>query len=105
MGSYSELFALKTILFKFPAVNTQHNGLCFWFKQDFSKECVIEKYFIYFSTKTYVVGTQKNGTFEHSKHMLTLSGKKIFTILGSMKKVNKQCLLDTPRTVTVSEKT
>ena len=28
--------------------------------QDFSKECVIEKLFFYFSTKTYVVGTQKN---------------------------------------------
>ena len=28
--------------------------------QDFNKECVTEKYFSYFSTKTYVVGTQKN---------------------------------------------
>ena len=28
--------------------------------QDFSEECVTEKLFSYFSTKTYVVGTQKN---------------------------------------------
>ena len=42
---------------------------------------------IYFSTKTYVLGTQKNrlnetvhGSFDHPKHMLTLMGKKIFTI-------------------------
>ena len=28
--------------------------------QDFSLECVTEKQFSYFSTKTYVVGTQKN---------------------------------------------
>ena len=40
----------------------------------------------YFSTKTYVVSTQKNrlketGFFEHPKHMLKLMGKKIFTLL------------------------
>ena len=29
-------------------------------KQAFSQECVTEKYCSYFSTKTYVVGTQKN---------------------------------------------
>ena len=29
-------------------------------RQAFSSECVAEKYFFYFSTKTYVVGTQKN---------------------------------------------
>ena len=45
-------------------------------------------YFSYFSTKTYVVGTQKNRLnetvlFEHPKHMIKLSGKKIFTILRS----------------------
>ena len=34
------------------------------------------KIFSYFSTKTYVVGTQ-----EHPKHMLKIMGKKIFTIL------------------------
>ena len=28
--------------------------------QDHRKECVTENYFSYFSTKTYVVGTQKN---------------------------------------------
>ena len=41
--------------------------------------------FSYFSTKTYVVGTQKNRLmetfFEHPKHMLELMGEKIFTIL------------------------
>ena len=40
----------------------------------------------YFSTKTYVVGTQKNRLhetffFEHPKHMLKIMGKEIFTIL------------------------
>ena len=38
-----------------------------------------------FSTKTYVVGTQKNrlndGSFEHPKHILKLMGKKMFTFL------------------------
>ena len=29
-------------------------------EQAFSKECVTENYFLYFSSKTYVVGTQKN---------------------------------------------
>ena len=28
--------------------------------QDFSKECLTKKVFTYFSTKTYVVGTEKN---------------------------------------------
>ena len=47
-----------------------------------------KKRFSYFSTKTYVVGTQKNclietvdGSFECTKQMLKLRGKKIFTIL------------------------
>ena len=40
----------------------------------------------YFSTETYVVGTQKdrfNETvlFKHPKHMLKLMGKKILTVL------------------------
>ena len=44
------------------------------FLQDFSLDkCVSESYFSYFSTKTYVVGTQK-----HSKHMLKLMGKNIY---------------------------
>ena len=30
------------------------------YRQDFSYECVPEEEFSYFSTKTYVVGTQKN---------------------------------------------
>ena len=37
----------------------------------------------YFSTKTYVVGTEKNRLNEHPEYMLTLMGKKIFTILCS----------------------
>ena len=47
-------------------------------------ECITNyNYFSYFSTKTYVVGTQKNCLNEHPKHMLKLMGKKIFTILRS----------------------
>ena len=43
-------------------------------------------YFYYFSTKTYVVGTQKNRLnetvlFEHPKHMFKQMDKKIITIL------------------------
>ena len=57
---------------------------------------VLENHFLYFSTKTYVVGTQKNhlnetvqepsqwdGSFEHPKHMFKLMGKKIIRILRS----------------------
>ena len=33
---------------------------CMVTQQDFSEESVTEKWFSYFSTKTYVVGTQKN---------------------------------------------
>ena len=44
------------------------------------------KIIVYFSTKTYVVGTQKNRLNETvllstQKHMLKIMGKKIFTIL------------------------
>ena len=44
---------------------------------------IIEIYFSYFSTETYVVGTQKNHliSFEHPKQMLKLMDKKVFTIL------------------------
>ena len=57
-------------------------------KQAFSLECVTTKYFSFFSTKTYVVGTQKNRLNETallSTHniMLKLLGKRIFTILRS----------------------
>ena len=48
----------------------------------------IQNYFSYFSTKTYVVGTQKNRldetvlcSFEHPKHMFKLMDKKIIAIL------------------------
>ena len=39
----------------------------------------IVKYFLHFSSKTYVVGTQK--TRQNPKHMFKLMGKKIITIL------------------------
>ena len=41
----------------------------------------IENYFLYFSSKTYVVGTQKNRLKEHPKHIFKLMGKKIIKIL------------------------
>ena len=49
---------------------------------------ISENCFSYFSTKTYVVGTQKNHLnetffFEHTKHMFRLMGKKKMTILRS----------------------
>ena len=44
-------------------------------------ECVNENNFSYFSTKTYVVGTQKNRLDELPKHMFKLMDKKIVTIL------------------------
>ena len=48
--------------------------------------CVFVFFFINFSTKTYVVGTQKkpsqrDGSFEHPKHIFKVMGKKIMTIL------------------------
>ena len=46
------------------------------------------RFFSYFSTKTYVVGTQKNclneAVLEHPKHMLKNMGKKIFTVLVTL---------------------
>ena len=36
---------------------------------------------MYFSTKTYVVGTQKSRLNEHPQHAFKLMGKNIFTIL------------------------
>ena len=49
------------------------------------KSVYLKKYFSYFSTKTCVVGTQKNllidGSFDHPKHMFKLMDKKIITIL------------------------
>ena len=44
--------------------------------------------FFYFSTKTYIVATQKNRLnetvhFEHPKHVLKLMGKKILIISRS----------------------
>ena len=61
-----------------------------------SKECnsrppyeyILENYFSYFSTKTYVFGYSKepshwDGSYEHQKHMFKLMGKEINAILGA----------------------
>ena len=48
-------------------------------------EWELENYFLYFSSKIYVVGTQKNRLNEHPRHMFKLMDKKIFTILRSLK--------------------
>ena len=45
--------------------------------------CVPENYRFYFSTKTYVVDTQKNRSFEHPKYRFKLLGKKIIAISRS----------------------
>ena len=49
-----------------------------------------QQFFSYFSTKIYILGTQKNrlnetgdGSFQHPRHILKLKGKKIFTISRS----------------------
>ena len=52
------------------------------------KSVYLKNYFSYFSAKTNFVGTQKNrlnrdGSFEHPKHMYILLGKIIITILHS----------------------
>ena len=39
-------------------------------------ECVTENHFSYFSTKSYVVGTRWDSSFEHPKHMFKLMDKK-----------------------------
>ena len=44
---------------------------------------MIKNYFSYFSTKLYVVGTQKNPHNEHSKQMFKMIDNKIFTIICS----------------------
>ena len=51
----------------------------------------MEIHFSYFSTKTYVVGTQKNGFIEHPKHKFNLMGKKIVTILLSKNSYHNLC--------------
>ena len=63
------------------------------------------KYFSYFSTKTYVAGTQKNRLNETVLSSTQLTGKKIFTILRSKKFVYlsmwgiviRACLNHSPR--------
>ena len=50
-------------------------------------ECVLEIYFLYFASKTYVVGAQKNRLNEmvllSTQNMFKSMGKKIITILRS----------------------
>ena len=59
-------------------------------KSKFESEAVRNgKYFLYFSSKTYIVGSfehpkepsQWDGSFEHPKHMFKLIGKKVIAIL------------------------
>ena len=45
--------------------------------------CVTENDFSYFSTKTYVLGAQKNRLIEHPKHNFRFLGKKIIAFLHS----------------------
>ena len=45
------------------------------------KECVLENYFLYFSSKTYVVGTQKNRLNE----TVLLSTQNTFKLMGKKK--------------------
>ena len=74
-------------------------GLFILRKQSGPQIRVCNKTKSFFSTKTYVVGTQKNrarlnGSFGHQKHMFWLRKEKIKTILGSKKLLNcphEQC--------------
>ena len=50
--------------------------------QAFSYECVTKIYFSFYSTKTYVVGTQKDRLYETVLLSTPNMSKKIFTILG-----------------------
>ena len=50
---------------------------------DLKINVLIKNLFSYFSTKTYVVGTQKKRFNVTRNIMFKLMGKKIFTILGS----------------------
>ena len=73
----------------------QHNHLLLiflpawelWTVKAFSEECVLKEINSYFSTKTYVLGTEKNHLNEtvllSTQNVLKLMGKKIFTILCS----------------------
>ena len=56
-GGPDNLF-LKVIIISHRGLYKSPSGGCQY--QNFSLECVTEIYFFYFSTKTYVVGTQKN---------------------------------------------
>ena len=74
-------------------VKANIKGILFWclcrhYNQGFSKECITEFFSFYFSTKMYVVGTQKNRlketvllSIQNIYNVLKVMGKKIFTIL------------------------
>ena len=47
----------------------------YFFSWKHTLQCVTEKYFFHFSTKTYVVGTQKNRLIVHPKRMFKLMDK------------------------------
>ena len=58
-----------------------------WLSQASRYECVLENYFSYFSTKTYVVVLKRTFSmglfFEHPKNMFKLMDKEIIAILGA----------------------
>ena len=63
-----------------------HNMRILVVPQDFSWECVTEKKKISFLNQNIYCGYSKepslrHGSFEHSKHMLKIMGKKVYTIL------------------------
>ena len=70
--------------------------------------CVLEYYFLYFSSKTYVVGTQKNSLNERPKHMFKFIGKEIIQfyahkiyLSGSMTVSSfKDCFVDSRLKIT-----
>ena len=59
---------------------SKYKSKIFWFYSIFKKEQILD----YFSTKTYIVGTQmkplNDGSFEHPKHNFRLIGKKIISL-------------------------
>ena len=73
----------KTLLETYLVKNLKVNGIY----QDYSYECLQSNKLSHFSTKTYVVGTQKNCRNEtvllNTTYRLNLMCKKILTILRS----------------------
>ena len=68
--------------------------------QDFSKECVPKKKFLFFNQNICCgyskESSQCDGSFEHTEHILKLINKEIITILR-----NFFCVLNWPYTRTV----